>query len=145
MDDTDYAFEDQTYAVIGAALEVLSQLGHGINEKPYENALAIELRNRGSRGFGRNLAETSVGPRLGTHPTYLRKSAVIVFLFLCYAAFSSLLFRFLDSTCDASSFLTIGATRVPRSSIACIAFRWGITPPFSRMVILLIPPSTSFS
>jgi GxxExxY protein len=43
MHDTDYAFEDETYAVIGAALEVLSQLGHGIHEKPYENALVIEL------------------------------------------------------------------------------------------------------
>jgi GxxExxY protein len=43
MADADYAFEDQTYAVIGAALEVLSRLGHGINEKPYENALVIEL------------------------------------------------------------------------------------------------------
>jgi GxxExxY protein len=46
MDDTDYAFEDETYVVIGAALEVLSQLGHGIHEKPYENALLIELRLR---------------------------------------------------------------------------------------------------
>jgi GxxExxY protein len=46
MEDTEYAFEDKTYAVIGAALEVLSQLGHGIHEKPYENALAIELRLR---------------------------------------------------------------------------------------------------
>ena len=46
MDDTDYAFEDEAYAVIGAALEVLSQLGHGIHEKPYENALVIELRLR---------------------------------------------------------------------------------------------------
>jgi GxxExxY protein len=46
MDDTDYAFEDETYVVIGAALEVLSQLGHGIHEKPYENALVIELRLR---------------------------------------------------------------------------------------------------
>jgi hypothetical protein len=39
MHDTDYAFEDEAYAVTGAALEVLSQLGHGIHEKPYENAL----------------------------------------------------------------------------------------------------------
>ena len=46
MDDTDYAFEDETYVVIGAALEVLSQLGHGLHEKPYENALVIELRLR---------------------------------------------------------------------------------------------------
>jgi GxxExxY protein len=43
MCETDYALKDETYAVIGAAIEVLSQLGHGIHEKPYENALAIEL------------------------------------------------------------------------------------------------------
>jgi len=43
MDQTDYALEDQTYAVIGAAIEVLKELGHGIHEKPYENALMIEL------------------------------------------------------------------------------------------------------
>ena len=38
--------EDQTYAVIGAAIEVLNKLGHGIHEKPYENALLVELRLR---------------------------------------------------------------------------------------------------
>jgi GxxExxY protein len=43
MDETDYALEDQTYAVIGAAIEVLKQLGHGIHEKPYENAMVVEL------------------------------------------------------------------------------------------------------
>jgi GxxExxY protein len=35
--------EEQTYEVIGAAIEVLNQLGQGIHEKPYENALVIEL------------------------------------------------------------------------------------------------------
>jgi len=35
--------EDQTFAVIGAAIEVLNELGHGIHEKPYENALVVEL------------------------------------------------------------------------------------------------------
>jgi len=35
--------EDQTYAVTGAAIEVLNELGHGIHEKPYENALLVEL------------------------------------------------------------------------------------------------------
>jgi GxxExxY protein len=43
MDEMDQGLEDQTYAVIGAALEVLNALGHGIHEKPYENALVIEL------------------------------------------------------------------------------------------------------
>jgi GxxExxY protein len=43
INETNYAFEDQTYATIGAAIEVLNQLGHGIHEKPYENALVVEL------------------------------------------------------------------------------------------------------
>jgi GxxExxY protein len=46
MDEADFGLEDQTYAVIGAAIEVLNELGHGIHEKPYENALVIELRLR---------------------------------------------------------------------------------------------------
>ena len=37
----------ETEAVIGAAMEVLNILGHGLLEKPYENALAVELRLRG--------------------------------------------------------------------------------------------------
>jgi GxxExxY protein len=36
-----------SYAVIGCAMEVLNTLGHGLNEKPYENALAVELRLQG--------------------------------------------------------------------------------------------------
>jgi PD-(D/E)XK nuclease superfamily len=43
MDGQGYDLEEETYAVIGAAVEVLNQLGHGIHEKPYENALVIEL------------------------------------------------------------------------------------------------------
>ncbi|HYY30584.1 MAG TPA: GxxExxY protein [Chthoniobacterales bacterium] len=38
----------EVYAVIGAALEVLNDLGHGLHEKPYENALAVELGLRGT-------------------------------------------------------------------------------------------------
>ena len=36
-----------THAIIGAAFEVLNVLGHGLHEKPYENALVVELRLRG--------------------------------------------------------------------------------------------------
>ena len=39
----EFVLKDETYAVIGAAFEVLRELGHGIHEKPYENALAVEL------------------------------------------------------------------------------------------------------
>jgi GxxExxY protein len=37
----------ETEAVIGCAFEVLKELGHGLLEKPYENALAVELGLRG--------------------------------------------------------------------------------------------------
>jgi PD-(D/E)XK nuclease superfamily protein len=42
MDEAD-ALEDETYMIIGAAIEVLNRLGHRIHEKPYENAWMIEL------------------------------------------------------------------------------------------------------
>lgn len=36
-----------TKEIIGAAMEVLNTLGHGLLEKPYENAIAVEFRLRG--------------------------------------------------------------------------------------------------
>ena len=38
-----------THAIIGAAFEVVNELGHGLHEQPYENALVVEL---GLRDFG---------------------------------------------------------------------------------------------
>jgi hypothetical protein len=35
------------YSIVGAALEVLREVGHGLHEKPYENGLSIALRLRG--------------------------------------------------------------------------------------------------
>jgi GxxExxY protein len=35
------------YSVVGCALEVLKGLGHGLHEKPYENALVVEFGLRG--------------------------------------------------------------------------------------------------
>jgi GxxExxY protein len=46
MDETDGGLENQTYAIIGAAMEVSNLLGHDIHEKPYENALVVELSLR---------------------------------------------------------------------------------------------------
>jgi GxxExxY protein len=34
---------DEVYRIIGAAFSVLKELGHGLDEKPYENALVVEL------------------------------------------------------------------------------------------------------
>ena len=39
--------KDEVYAVISCALEIINGLGHGLNEKPYENALAVEFGHRG--------------------------------------------------------------------------------------------------
>ena len=34
---------EEVFAVVGCAMSVLNELGHGLLEKPYENALAVEL------------------------------------------------------------------------------------------------------
>ncbi|MEN9359360.1 MAG: hypothetical protein RL095_895 [Verrucomicrobiota bacterium] len=38
--------KEEVYAVVGAAIEVLKILGHGLLEKPYENALVVEFKQR---------------------------------------------------------------------------------------------------
>jgi GxxExxY protein len=35
--------ENEVYRVVGTAFEVLNTLGHGLHEKPYENALVVEF------------------------------------------------------------------------------------------------------
>ena len=39
--------KELSFEIVGAAMEVLNTLGHGLNEKVYENALVAELKNRG--------------------------------------------------------------------------------------------------
>ena len=36
-------FKKEVFDVVGCAMEVLNELGHGLLEKPYENALVVEL------------------------------------------------------------------------------------------------------
>ncbi|NOU37029.1 MAG: GxxExxY protein [Kiritimatiellaceae bacterium] len=38
--------EKETQEIIGCAMEVLNELGHGFIEKPYENALVVEFVRR---------------------------------------------------------------------------------------------------
>ena len=47
MGTTKLIFAAETEEIIGAAMEVINVLGHGLLEKPYENALAVEFRLRG--------------------------------------------------------------------------------------------------
>ena len=37
-------FKEEVYQIVGCAMEVLNTLGHGLLEKPYENALVVEFR-----------------------------------------------------------------------------------------------------
>ncbi len=47
--DTDehrFLFKEETHRIIGCAFEVLNALGHGLLEKPYENALVVEFQQQ---------------------------------------------------------------------------------------------------
>jgi GxxExxY protein len=35
--------KDEVYRIVGWAMEVLNELGHGLHERPYENALVVEF------------------------------------------------------------------------------------------------------
>ena len=47
MDPSKLLFAAETEEIIGASMEVINVLGHGLLEKPYEHALAVELKLRG--------------------------------------------------------------------------------------------------
>jgi len=40
-------YESESREIVGSAMEVLNELGHGLHEKPYENALVVEFGLRG--------------------------------------------------------------------------------------------------
>jgi GxxExxY protein len=42
-------YKEQSYEIVGAAIQAWKTLGYGFLEKVYENALAIELRKRNCR------------------------------------------------------------------------------------------------
>jgi GxxExxY protein len=55
-----------TFAIIGCAMEVLNELGAGLHEKPYENALIVEFGLKGlacdqQRSFPVNYKGVQVG------------------------------------------------------------------------------------
>ena len=38
--------KDEVYQIVGSAIEGLNGIGHGLHEKPYENALVVEFAIR---------------------------------------------------------------------------------------------------
>ena len=45
--NTKLLLKDEVYQIVGSAIEVLNEIGHGLHEKPYENALVVEFGLRG--------------------------------------------------------------------------------------------------
>ena len=45
--ETTLLYKDEVFQIVGCAMEVLNEVGHGFHEKPYENAMVVEfgLRN----------------------------------------------------------------------------------------------------
>ncbi|MEY2604419.1 MAG: hypothetical protein QOH31_2210 [Verrucomicrobiota bacterium] len=70
----------EVYSVVNAALEVLKKLGHGFHEKPYENALVVELSSRGiscqqQKSFNLVYKGTKVGEYI---PGLIADGAIII-------------------------------------------------------------------
>ena len=42
--DTDFLLKEETHRIIGFAMEILNEVGHGLHEKPYENALVVDFK-----------------------------------------------------------------------------------------------------
>ena len=41
--DSKLLLKEEVYQIVGSAIEVLNEIGHGLHEKPYENALVVEF------------------------------------------------------------------------------------------------------
>ena len=40
-------YKEEVFQIVGCAMEVINEMGHGFLEKPYENALVVEFGLRG--------------------------------------------------------------------------------------------------
>jgi GxxExxY protein len=43
MNSNELLLKEEVFQIVGAAIEVLNGLGHGLHEKPYENARVVEF------------------------------------------------------------------------------------------------------
>jgi GxxExxY protein len=69
-----------TFAIIGCAMEVLNEVGPGLHEKPYENALVVEFGLKNIRlDQQRRFSVTYKGVQVGEFvPDLIAESAVVV-------------------------------------------------------------------
>ena len=69
-----------THSIIGAAFEILNELGHGLHEKPYENALVVEFDLRGLAVAQQSVYDIDYkGVNVGTYiPDLVVEDTVIV-------------------------------------------------------------------
>ncbi|MDI1318926.1 MAG: GxxExxY protein [bacterium] len=72
--------KELVYSIMGCALEVLNTLGHGLHEKPYENALVVEFKLKGiafeqQRRFEVLYKDVQVGEYI---PDLIANQAVVV-------------------------------------------------------------------
>lgn len=49
-------FNDEVYQIIGCSMSILNGIGHGLNEKPYENALAVEFAHCGILSYSKSVS-----------------------------------------------------------------------------------------
>ncbi len=83
--DSKLLFRHEVYQTAGSAMEVLNGIGHGLNEKIYENALVVEFKLRGitfnqQKHFGVLYKGVQVGefiPDLITHESVVVDTKVI--------------------------------------------------------------------
>lgn len=45
-DENEPIYKPESQQIVGCAIEVLNELGHGLHEKPYENSLVVEFMLR---------------------------------------------------------------------------------------------------
>ncbi len=43
---TQFLYKEETHQIPGCAIEVINELGHGLDEKVYENSLVVEFQRR---------------------------------------------------------------------------------------------------
>lgn len=72
--------KELVYSIVGCAIEVLNEVGHGLHEKPYENALVVEFKLRNivfeqQRRFDVRYKNVSVGEFV---PDLIAGGAVVV-------------------------------------------------------------------